>query len=82
MSEYYDRFNTPRQRCENDPAYRQLVQFLEDQIHQANYTPSELREAVILACINYEQRNVRNNTIIQGSEAIDRLTNKSKQGSS
>ncbi len=36
---------------------------LEDLINRAKFTPSELREACVLACINYEMRNVRLNSI-------------------
>ena len=50
---------TPKEKYMNDPEYNHLVTFLEQMIEQARFTPSELREAVILACINYEMRHVR-----------------------
>jgi len=36
---------------------------LENFVERAHFTPSELREAAVLACINYEMRHVRNQTI-------------------
>ena len=50
---------TPEEKYMNDPEYRNLVCTLEQLIDQARFTPSELREACILACINYEMRHVR-----------------------
>jgi hypothetical protein len=50
---------TPREKYLNDPAYNHLVNMLEQLIEQARFTPSELREACILASINYEMRHVR-----------------------
>jgi hypothetical protein len=54
---------TPRDKYLNDPEYHHLVRMLENFIEQARFTPSELREASILACINYEMRHVRDMTI-------------------
>ena len=54
---------TPREKYMNDPEYNHLVNFLEQMIDQARFTPSELREAIVLACINYEMRHVRERTI-------------------
>ena len=54
---------TPKDRLLNDPEYNNLVRMLESLIEQARFTPSELREACILACINYEMRHVRQHTI-------------------
>lgn len=50
---------TPKEKYMNDPEYNHLVKTLEMMIEQARFTPSELREAVILACINYEMRHIR-----------------------
>jgi hypothetical protein len=47
----------------NDPEYHHLVNMLESFIERAHFTPSELREACVLACINYEMRHVREVTI-------------------
>lgn len=54
---------TPREKYLNDPEYHQLVRMLEGFIESARFTPSELREAAVLACINYEMRHVREQTI-------------------
>ena len=51
---------TPRERYLNDANYHALVNHLESFIELANYTPSELREACILACINYESKKFSN----------------------
>jgi hypothetical protein len=50
---------TPEEKYRNDPEYHSLVQLLESFIERAAFTPSELREASILACINYEMRHIR-----------------------
>ncbi len=50
---------SPREKYQNDPDYHHLVCTLEGLIEQARFTPSELREACILASINYEMRHVR-----------------------
>lgn len=54
---------TPKEKYMNDPEYNHLVNTLEDLINQARFTPSELREACILASINYEMRHIRECTI-------------------
>jgi hypothetical protein len=50
---------TPRQKYQHDPQYRQLVQAMLAQVHEAQFTPSEIREAAILACIMYEETRIR-----------------------
>ena len=50
---------TPREKYMNDPDYNRLVNMLETFIEQARFTPSELREAAVLASINYEMRHIR-----------------------
>ena len=47
----------------NDPEYHHLVNTLEHLIEQARFTPSELREAGMLASINYEMRHIRDSKI-------------------
>ncbi|HRP76262.1 MAG TPA: hypothetical protein PKZ27_11715 [Rhodocyclaceae bacterium] len=54
---------TPREKYMNDPEYHRLVDMLESFVERAQFTPSELREACVLACINYEMRHVREMTI-------------------
>lgn len=50
---------SPKEKYMNDPEYHALVRMLEGMIEQARFTPSELREACVLASINYEMRHVR-----------------------
>ena len=64
---------TPREKYMNDPEYHQLVSMLEDFIERAQFTPSELREAAVLASINYEMRRVRNVTIDQMTQEAFRI---------
>jgi restriction endonuclease Mrr len=54
---------TPKEKYMNDPEYHHFVQMIEQMIEQARFTPSELREMCMLACINYEMRHVREHTI-------------------
>ena len=50
----------PNEKYENDHSYRQLVDMLTALIHQAEFTPSEIREACMLACIRHEHyRRIR-----------------------
>ncbi len=50
---------TPDARYREDVKFRQLVDMMEAHLHSADFTPSEMREAAILAAINYERRRVR-----------------------
>jgi len=45
---------TPQEKFENDPEYRYLVQMFEALIHEARFTPSEIRQAALFACCRYE----------------------------
>ena len=50
----------PNEKYENDNNYRHLVDMLTALIHQAEFTPSEIREACMLACIRHEHyRRIR-----------------------
>jgi hypothetical protein len=50
---------TPRAKYEYDPKYHKLVDTLVNAIIATEFTPSEIREAAILACIIYEEQYVR-----------------------
>jgi hypothetical protein len=50
---------TPAEKYENDIHYHGLVDYMVSIIHQAQFTPSEIREAAIFACIKYEESKVR-----------------------
>jgi hypothetical protein len=54
---------SPREKYQNDPEYNNLVCMLESMIEQARFTPSELREACVLASLNYEMRHIRERQI-------------------
>jgi hypothetical protein len=71
---------TPREKVMNDPEYNALVRMLESMIEQARFTPSELREACVLASINYEMRHVRSATIdqrvMEAFDVLDKFTSR------
>jgi len=50
---------SPQYRYTHDSAYRQIVDTMEYLIHSAQLTPSEIREAAVLASINYESKRIR-----------------------
>jgi len=50
---------TPRDKYINDPQYYALVNTMFSHIVACNYTPSEMREAAILASIIYEENRIR-----------------------
>ena len=64
---------SPREKYLNDPEYHNLVRMLENFVETARFTPSELREAAVLACINYEMRHVREQTIDPRAEEAFRV---------
>lgn len=47
----------PRDRYLRDPEFHQLVDHMRAMIERAQFSPSELREAAILAAIIYEERS-------------------------
>lgn len=56
--------NTPECRYMNDAMYRATVDMMEGLIHEAQFTPSEIREMAVLAAIHYELNRVRPYTVI------------------
>jgi hypothetical protein len=54
----------PAERYQRDPAFRVLVDQLMYQIRECNYTPTELREAVIFAAIEVENTTLRKRFVL------------------
>ena len=65
--------DTPRDKYMLDPAYKALVDMIEHMIHRAEFSPSEIREATMLACINYEMHTLRSYHIKITPEMNERL---------
>jgi len=61
---------SPQEKYENDPSYRALVEMLESFIHKCQYSPSELREAALLACIRYESLTIRPRVMFPRDEGV------------
>jgi hypothetical protein len=57
-----------RERYINDPQFRHLVDTMTGAILQCQYTPSEMREAAILASIKYEEMQVHSTAYIRLEE--------------
>ena len=74
---------SPKDKYLNDPEYSHLVHLLEQMIEQARFTPSELREACVLASINYEMRHVRlmqiDPRVIDALHILEDFANKRKE---
>jgi len=68
---------TPRDRYLNDVYYKTLVDTMVSYIDQCKFTPSEMREASILASIIYEERNINRIRIISPEieEALNTMHN-------
>ena len=49
---------TSMEKYHNDPEYHMLVDTIEILVHRAKFTPSEIREACILACTRYEMNTL------------------------
>lgn len=50
---------TPEERYHREPDFRALVDTMYQFIVQARYTPTEMREAAMLAAIKYDRTHVR-----------------------
>jgi len=75
---------TPKDKYMNDPEYHHFVSMIEQMIEQARFTPSELREMCMLACINYEMRHVREHAIDprvnEAFKVLDDFVSKPRRG--
>jgi hypothetical protein len=61
---------TPAEKYKNDIHYRSLVDHMVNMIHQAQFTPSEIREAAIFACIKYEESKVRTTMVLETPSGV------------
>jgi hypothetical protein len=52
-------FETAETRYQRDPAFQSLVDVMCAHIARLQFTPTEMREAAMLACIKFEQRHPR-----------------------
>jgi hypothetical protein len=69
--------STPESNYRNNAEYRVLVDTFESLIHKAQYTPTELREAAVLAAIHYERCRIQPRFLIsavgiKGTGVIER----------
>lgn len=55
MNKEWRTHTTPQEKYMNCPQYRQLVNVMRNMIRQAEFTPSELREAALFAAICEER---------------------------
>ncbi len=63
--------DTPQERYMRDPVFNQLVSVIEAMLHRAEFTPSEVREAAMLACIRHENATVRQYRLVIPEEVED-----------
>lgn len=59
VTDFLSPTRTIRNRYESDPHFRLLVSTLHNEIEYARFTPTEIREATMLAQIMYEERHLR-----------------------
>ena len=50
---------TPTEQYKYDSKFRQIVDILRDELRRYEFTPSELRQAVILAATMHAEQNIR-----------------------
>lgn len=55
--------DTPHERYLRDPAFKQLVDMMEHMVHTCKFSPSEMREAALLASIRFEMATLRSRVI-------------------
>lgn len=67
---------TPEQKYNNDPLYHNACEMMESLIHDGRFSPSEMREIAVLACIHYELRRTCPRIIYPETilEALDEIS--------
>lgn len=64
---------TAEERFQRDPHFNALVKSLYNAIREMHLTPTEVREAAMLAAVLYEQNHVRSSLIIRHEDQDDDL---------
>lgn len=65
---------SPKEKYENDPNYKRMVDSMTAMINQCHFTPAEMREMAILASIHHEMNYVfRNHSYTVPSYVNDAL---------
>lgn len=62
----------PRDRYGRDPQFSHLVNMLRSLIHRAEFTPTELREALILALTIEEQEKPHGPWVVRDGKLVPR----------
>lgn len=62
---------TPEEKYMNDPQYRMMVDFLIKQVSDYNFTPSEMREMTMFACVRAEQLRSSSHRIFMKNQVGD-----------
>ena len=58
MNNIYDKTDM-RYKYQTDVHFKNLVDYMESFIHKGDFTPSEVREASMMASIHYEMTSIR-----------------------
>jgi len=64
----------PRERYFTDPVFKMMVDQMVSHLLQANYTPSEMREAALLASIKYYE--MRPQGLVVNADGLHQLMRK------
>lgn len=59
MKDRLERLSNPESAYMHDPDFCALVKMIEMHLSIADFTPSEVRKAAVLACIRFEMRRSR-----------------------